>query len=113
MPPGWQYPEPPPPIETNGWGRFVAARLEHLLWRVHQVEQELRETRALIRPVSDADSTKPPSEKEIWVERKEVAKEVATGLKWLAAVVLLIALIFKKIEPSQIPAIKSLIGLGG
>lgn len=81
--------------------------------RVHYIERDLKETRDMISLASDAPTTKPPSDKDLWSERKDTAKEIGTGLKWLAAILLLVALIFKKIEPGQLPMLKSWFGIGG
>lgn len=111
-PTGWRPIPPPPPVDTNGWGRYVAATLEHVLVRLHYIEKH-HDQCSLRLLASDAHTTKEPSDQDVWKERKEVAKEIGTGLKWLAAIVLLIGLILKRIEVSQLPMLKSWLGIGG
>ena len=83
------------------------------MWRIHIIEQKLDGNLAGAPPATNAPTTKPPSAKEVWAERKEAAKEIATGIKWLAVIVLLIALALKKIEHSQLQTLKSFFGFGG
>lgn len=100
---------PPPPTSTNGWGQYVALTLEDILSRLRHLEQRLPS----ISHASDAPTTKEPSRREIWNERKETAREVGTALKWLAAIVLLVGLILKKIDGSQLQMLRSWLGMPG
>lgn len=120
-PPGWR-PSPPtgtssphtPPQDTNGWGRYVAATLEHILVRLHYLEQSHDELRSKETKTSSlAPIAAPSSQKEIWSERKETAKEVSTGLRWLAVVLLFILLAGRIITLSDLKTLGKLYGIGG
>lgn len=110
---GWLRPPqaPPPPNDQNGWGRYVAVTLEHILVRLHYIERKQEED--MNRHVSDAPTSKQPKDS-TWAERRELAKDVGsaikdirTGLMWIAVIVLLVGLIAKKIDLTQLQTLRS------
>mgnify|MGYP000258098509 CR=1 FL=1 len=114
-PPDWQR-LPTPPPEQNGWGRYVAATLANLQARVWFLERSHDELKSS-HHASDAPTTSPP--KDGWSDKKDfvkelgsVTKDLRTSLMWIAAIILLLGLIFKKIDPSQLPTLKSWLGTG-
>lgn len=115
-PPQWRPPDRspmPPPSDMNGWGRYVAATLEHILVRLHYLEQsheELKSHSAADAPV--APTGKEPSSKDVWTERKETAKEVSVALRWLVGGILLLLLGFKKVEISEVLKLGKFFGVG-
>ena len=116
-PPNWQHPQPTPPQEQNGWGRYVAATLANIQVRLHFLERSHDELKSS-HHASDAHTTSPPS-KDGWSDKKDfvkelgsVTKDLRTSLMWVAAIILLLGLIFKKIDPSQLPTLKSWLGTG-
>lgn len=112
-PHGWRrsppIPAPPPPSDTNGWGRYVAVTIEHLLTRLHYLEQMLHEHKDQHHAAPPA---MPPSSKDVWAERKETAREVGTALRWLTAIILLLLVGLQKLEISQLPTLGKLFGGG-
>ncbi len=108
---GWLRPPqaPPPPPDHNGWGRYVAVTLEHILVRLHYIEQKQEDKSN--HPVSDAHTTNQPA---TWADRRELAKDIAsalkdirTGLMWIAVIILLLGLIAKKLDLTQLQTLKS------
>lgn len=114
---GWRPPPPPPPVDTNGWGRYVAATLEHIMVRLYYIEKH-HDLCSNLR-VSDAPISK-PSKETTWAERRDLARDVAsiakdvrTGLMWIAVIVLLGGLIAKKIDLSQLQTLRSWLAMPG
>lgn len=112
--PGWRpgHSSPPPPPDTNGWGRYVAVTLEHILVRLHYIEEKQRDDQHLSHRASDAPTTKPPKDS-TWSDRRDLAKDIAsiakdfrTGLMWIAVIVLLVGLIAKRIDLTQLQTLK-------
>lgn len=113
--PGWRpgHSSPPPPPDTNGWGRYVAVTLEHILVRLHYIEEKQRDDQHLSHRASDAHTTKPPA---TWADMKDIAsalRELRTGLMWIAAIILLLGLIAKKLDLTQLPTLKHWLGTLG
>lgn len=108
---GWLPQQPPPPTDTNGWGRFVAARLENLTVRLGHLEVEVSRLRD--SPASNAFTTKNSTEKDLWMERKETAKEVGTAIRWLAVVFACALLLAKVVTISDLMKIVKTVGGGG
>lgn len=120
-PPGWRPDQRSPPPQnfndTEGWRRYVAVTLEHILVRLHYIERDRNHPQQQSPPASDAPITKPPA---TWADRRELAKDVAsiakdvrTGLMWIAAIILLLGLIAKKLDLTQLPTLKSWLGTLG
>lgn len=108
MPPDWHH---APPTDQNGWGRYVAATLASHGVRLQFLESRFSDLMQSSRPASNAPTTDEPSKKPALADYKDIVKEVATSLKWLAAIILLLALIFKKLDPQHLPALKPLLGM--
>ena len=118
---GWRpgHSSPPPPPDTNGWGRYVAVTLEHILVRLHYIEEKQRDDQHLNLRASDAHTSRPPKDS-TWAERRDltrdiasIAKDVRTGLMWIAAIILLLGLIAKKLDLTQLPTLRSWLGTLG
>lgn len=111
--PGDHVPIPPP--DTNGWGRWVTASIIHLSTTTHFLEKT--QDRHSDHIASGAPTTKPPA---TWSDKRELAKDIAsiakdvrTGLMWIAAIILLLGLIAKKLDLTQLPTLKSWLGTLG
>lgn len=108
---GWRPapPPPPPPLDANGWGRWVSASIAHMGVEIHYLRQhhDLCATqRALDAPTSQQPAT--------WADRRELAKDIAsalkdirTGLMWIAVIIVLLGLIAKKLDLTQLQTLKS------
>lgn len=115
MPPihDWrQPPSPTPPPESNGWGRHVAGTLEHILVRLHYLERSHEELRSAVSHPSDAPNADHHSGKDTWAERRDTAKEIATALRWLAGIVLVVLLASKKLQIEDLRTLGKLLGGG-
>lgn len=113
---GWLRPPqaPPPPNDQNGWGRYVAVTLEHILVRLHYIER--RQEDEANRHASDAPTTKDST----WADRKDLARDIGaaikdtkTALMWIAVIILLGGLILKKLDLTQLQTLKSWLAMPG
>ena len=98
-------------MDANGWGRYVSEMIGHILARLHYLERDHDDLKFQSR-AQDAHSTKEPSQKEIWQERKEAAREIGIALRWLAVGILLALLGFRVISVADISKFSKLLGTG-
>lgn len=124
-PPGWRPDQRSPPPQslhdTEGWRRYVAVTLEHILVRLHYIEQNHNHDREQSRRASAAPTSSPPKEREsTWAERRDFAKELGplikdfrTGLMWIAVILLIAGLIAKRIDLTQLQTLKPWLGTPG
>lgn len=114
-PHGWRpdHRSPPPQNmnDTEGWRRYVAVTLEHILVRLYYIERNHHKPDSPSPPASDAPTTKQPA---TWADRRELAKDIASGIKdirtglmWIAVIILLLGLIAKKLDLTQLQTLKS------
>ena len=108
--PGWRPPEPP--RDLNGWGTYMTRMVEHMRVRLHYVEQSHNDLKLEIRAKSaSAPAADTPSLSGVGNTAKEVGiatKEIVLALRWVALIILLIALSTNRIDLNAI----SKIGLG-
>ena len=97
----------------------MAVTLEHILVRLHYIEEKQRDDQHLSHRASDAHTTKPPKDS-TWAERRELAKDVGSAIKdtktalmWIAVIILLGGLILKKIDLTQLQTLKSWLAMPG
>ena len=122
---------PSPPLEANGWGRYVSGELASLSAQVihhHESHQETREMlhehakiltevhgkiiRLETLAESDKDEDKRPDSLS-WEDRKEFLKELMTAARWISGVGLVLAYLFKAIDLEKMQALGKFLGLGG
>ena len=107
---GWQ--SPPPPRDLNGWGMYVTRMVENLRVRLHYLEQSHSDLRSEVKGKSEsAHNADTPSLTDMGSTAKEVGlatKELVLALRWIALIVLLVALATNRIDLQAI----SKIGLG-
>lgn len=120
MPHHRPFPRPPdPPDSANGWGRYVASTLEHLLVRLHYLEvdhDDLRDSHEKVREhtsrcssASSAPTTSPPAK----VDWGEVAKQGSTATRWIAFCIVISGLALKKIEIGDLQKLGKWFANGG
>lgn len=107
-------PPPPPPSHLNGWGHYTTGAIQHLLVRVHYIEQTISDMREDARDqraaasarTAAAPATPPdpsPSPSTIRDTVKEVgstAKEIGAALRWMAVILITVMLVTKRIDPT-------------
>lgn len=101
-PHGWQMPTPP--RDLNGWGHYITRSMEHVLTRLHYVEQSHNELKEEVR--SKAQESAKPADHEsmsahIGTAAKEVgtaAKELGLACRWIFLIVVVVLLATKKLD---------------
>ena len=94
---------PSPPAEVNGWGKFVAATLaDHGVWlQVIRSRQEEHDDRLTLLERQQSVPASPSKS-----DRAELLREINSGLRTLAAIALVVAVLAGWVDPATIDALK-------
>lgn len=116
---------PDPPDSANGWGRYVARSLEHLLVRLHYLEADHNDLKDDYRDLKDSHEkvrehtsrcsalSAPTSSAPAKAEWGEIAKQIGTAARWIAVCLVIGALALQRISISDLLKLGKLFANGG
>lgn len=125
QPQGTPYGMPSPPLEANGWGKYVSGAIETLKVQATYLDQDVSELKAeqqehgrklteihghIIRLQTQGEMEKDEPESKpaglTWGDRVEFVKEITIALRWLVGIITLLAVLLRQIDWQKAEAIK-------